>query len=319
MSERILHAAKLCLVALFALLEASTAAAQSVADVNRAQARGAEEYLAVLAGGSPQAIALAYHPAELDGLRARVLARLRADAARNDSTTRVRLFGAGMSLAELERMTGASLYGELAKRLVQRGRAFQDVKWLASVPEGEAVHVIGRGKPPKDKGQVLVVTTVTLLPYGKEWRAAVPSEIQAQIDDLIEGRIQVRVAQEARSDAAGSTATAPVRVVDPAIAEMLSAAEKTLVEGKCADYYDKHMSANFRRATSSAAMKALIANCNRSVSTRETLIAALRIVRDLTPRYELDGARAIYDVSGQGLPFDRYVLERLDKRWYIAE
>jgi hypothetical protein len=319
MSERKWHFTQGYAVAILALLGTTAAAGPPVADVNRAQARGAEEYLAVLAGGSPQAIALAYHPAELDGLRARLLARLRADAARNDSTSRVRLFGAGMSLADLERMTGASIYGELAKRLLQRGREFQDVKWLASVPEGEAVHVIGRGKPPKEKGQVLVVTTVTLLPYGKEWRAAVPSEILAQIDDLLEGRTNVRAAPEVKPDTAASAAAATVRAIDPGIAEMLSAAEKTLIEGKCADYYEKHMSANFRRATSSAAMKSLIATCTRSVSTRETLIAALRIVRDLTPRFEFEGARAIYDVSGQGLPFDRYVLERLDKRWYIAE
>jgi hypothetical protein len=320
MSDQVLRRALCALIAIVALVGMpASAAAPAVADVNRSQARGAEEFLAVVAGGSSQAIALAYHPTELDGLRTRLLERLRADAARNDSTTRVRLFGAGMSLADLERMTGASLYGELAKRLTHSGRVFQDVKWLASVPDGEAVHVIGRGKPPKERGQVLVVTTVTLLPYGKEWRAAVPSEILAQIDDLIEGRTNVRAAPAGRVAVPAAATVATARALDPAIAETLNAAEKSLLEGKCADYYEKYLSANFRRATSGAAMKTLIATCNRSVSTRETLIAALRIVRDLTPRYELEGARAIYDVSGHGLPFDRYVLERLDKRWYIAE
>jgi len=27
----------------------------------------------------------------------------------------------------------------------------------------------------------------------------------------------------------------------------------------------------------------------------------------------------VYDVTGQGLPFDRYVLERVEGRWYVAE
>jgi hypothetical protein len=293
------------------------AAGGPVADVTRAQGRGAEQFLAVVAGGSPQAIALAYHPAELDGLRTRLLERLRADAARNDSTSRVRLFGAGRQFAEIERLTSASFYSELAPRLEQRGRVFQDIKWLASVPEGESVHVIGRGKPPKDQGQVQVLTTVTLLPYGKEWRAAIPSEILAQIDDLLEGRTGARVAAPPR--AATAAASAAPAAIDPAVGELLAAAEKVLIEGKCADYYEQHMSPNFRRATSGAAMKTLIATCDRSVSTRETLIAALRIVRGLSPRLEFEGARAVYDVSNQGLPFDRYVLERINKRWYIAE
>lgn len=299
---------------------AALAAGAPTADVSRAQGRGAEQFLAVVATGSPQAIAQAYHPAELDGLRIRLLERLRADAARNDSTSRVRLFGPGKQLAELERLTSVSFYNELAPRLQQRGRVFEDVKWLASVPEGEAVHVIGRGKPPKGQGQVAVVTTVTLLPYGKDWRAAIPSEILAQIDDLLEGRTGARETAPPRVAAAATTAapaTAPA--LDPAIGTLLTAAEKALIDGKCAEYYEQHMSPNFRRATSGAAMKTLIATCDRSVSTRETLIAALRIVQGLTPRLEFDGGRAVYDVTNQGLPFDRYVLERINKRWYIAE
>jgi len=38
--------------------------------------------------------------------------------------------------------------------------------------------------------KVLVVNVVTLKPYGKDWKAALPSEIQAQIDDLIESALQ---------------------------------------------------------------------------------------------------------------------------------
>ena len=33
----------------------------------------------------------------------------------------------------------------------------------------------------------------------------------------------------------------------------------------------------------------------------------------------LNGTRAIYDVSGQGLPYERFVIEREGDRWFIAE
>ena len=39
----------------------------------------------------------------------------------------------------------------------------------------------------------------------------------------------------------------------------------------------------------------------------------------MAPAYELNGTRAIYDLRGQGLPFDRFVLERVEDRWYVAE
>ena len=39
------------------------------------------------------------------------------------------------------------------------------------------------------------------------------------------------------------------------------------------------------------------------------LIAALRIVRKLPPRYDMGGSRASYDVSGQGLAYDRFILK----------
>jgi hypothetical protein len=285
--------------------------------VTGAQARGAEQFLAALGSGGAQAVALAYHPAELDGLRNKLLARLRADQAKGDATVRAHLFGPAAQLADLERMTGPSLYAELAKRLDYRSREFKDVKWLASVPDGTSVHVIGRGKPLPDRGDVEVLATVTLLPYGKEWRAAIPSEIRAQIDDLIAGR-GPRAAAAARAAAPAPASGAPI-LVDPQIGELLAAAEKSLLAGGCVEYYEQHMSPSFRRVTSKSALKALIAACERSVSTRETLIAAVRIVRTLTPRLEFDGARATYDVRGQGLPFERYVLERIDKRWYIAE
>ena len=55
------------------------------------------------------------------------------------------------------------------------------------------------------------------------------------------------------------------------------------------------------------------------VEPRTTLLAALRAVRTLPPRLEYEGTRAVYDLRGQGLPFQRFVLEQVEKRWYVAE
>jgi U3 small nucleolar RNA-associated protein 14 len=80
------------------------------------------------------------------------------------------------------------------------------------------------------------------------------------------------------------------------------------------------MSPNFNKATSRTAKKTLVNACTNDESTRETMITTIRIVQELKPRYDNGGTRAIYDVSGQGLPYERFVLERgNDMRWYIAE
>jgi len=164
---------------------------------------------------------------------------------------------------------------------------------------------------------VQVVNVVTLKPFGKDWKAALPTEIEAQIDDLIEGRHGTSAA--ARTPAAlrgGGRSTAPAQ---PGIIELLSTSEKLLSESKCDVYYGKQMSPNFRRVTGKKALAALVAACQNSLGTREMLLATLRIVQGLEPRYEYEGQRATYDLSGQGLPFDHFVLEQLDKRWYVAE
>ena len=101
--------------------------------------------------------------------------------------------------------------------------------------------------------------------------------------------------------------------------ELLGNAEKHLSDGKCEDYYNKEMSPNFRRVTGKKALAALISSCQNSLGTREMLLATLHIVRTLEPRYEYEAQRATYDLSGQGLPFDHFSLEQVDKHWYVAE
>ena len=79
------------------------------------------------------------------------------------------------------------------------------------------------------------------------------------------------------------------------------------------------VSKNFRRVTSKQSMQALINSCKNSLANREMLLSTIRIAEEMAPKLEYDGQRAVYDFAGQGLPFDRFVLELIDKKWYIAE
>ncbi len=297
----------------FALLVATCGVA-SAAGPSGAQERGAEQFLAAVASGNFQAAAQEMHPDEIEKLRSRLLELLRAEASRSDSTYRSRLFGPGRSLNELESMTPVRFFGALSERLRLRGRVFEKYDWLAAVPDGKVVYLVGKGIQPKERGAVKVTVLVGLMQYGAQWRAVIPSEIEAQIDDLIEGRATGGPGQ-------GAATNVVVQKVPlaPGISELLARAEASIAAGQCEEYYGEFMSPNFHRATSRSALKTLVNACTRSEDTRETMITTLRIVQELSPRYEMNNTRAIFDVSGQGLPYQRFVLERDKDRWYIAE
>jgi hypothetical protein len=285
-----------------------------------AQEKGAEAFVNAVASGNPAAIAQELHPDELEKLRSRLLELLRAEASRSDNTYRSRLFGPGRSLADLESMTKERFYVALSDRLRLRARQYQRYNWLAAVPDGKIVYLIGQGTPPKERGAVKVVVTVALMQYGAQWRAVIPSEIEAQIDDLLEARTAPTptTTGSPSSDAAPPTATR--QPLAPGISELLARAEASLAAGNCEEYYSQFMSPNFNKATSRSARKTLVTACTNNESQRETMITTLRIVQELQPRYDLGGARAVFDVSGQGLPYERFTLERdKDMRWYIAE
>ena len=300
------------------LLAMSWAPPAIAAGPSNAQERGAEAFLRAVASGNAQSVAQELHPDELAKLRSKLLELLKAEAQRGDNTYRSRLFGPGRTLGELEGMTATRFYVVLSERLRLRAREFQDFQWLAAVPDGKIVYLLGRGEPPKERGSVRVTVTVALMQYGAQWRPVIPSEIEAQIDDLLEGRVagQSIPAGTAPRAAPG----APREPLAPGISELLTRAETALTEGQCEKYYDEYMSPNFNKGKSRSARKTLISACTNNESTRETMITTLRIVQELSPRYDMGGARAIYDLSGQGLPYTRFVLERDDdRRWFIAE
>lgn len=310
---------------LAALVLVCAAAPSFAEDVSAAQRRAAGEYLAALGGGGGQALGYALHPSELDRLRVGLMNTLRDEAARGDGTVRARLFGAAVSQTEVERWTSLVLFTNLSRRLaLPRGRVYEDLKGITALKDGDQkMIVIVRGKQPKDRGQTQVLEMVTLLPYGKDWKAALPGELEAQIEDLIAGRDLRQGGSLPQANVATAGGAAAGRGVasgnSAEILAMLAAAEKALVEGRCEDYYKQYLSPNFRKTLSSRMQDSLAANCRNSLGIRESLIAALRIVRRLPPKYEYESTRATYDVSGQGLAFDRFVLEQIDNRWYVAE
>lgn len=298
----------------FTLLLAAAAIPAGAAGPSNAQEKGARDFLVAAASGSALSIAQELHPDEVEKLRARLLELLRAENSRRDNTYRSRLFGPGRSLNELESMTAVRFYAALSDRLRLRARPYEKFEWLAAVPDGKIVYLIGKGVPAKERGAVKVTVTVALMQYGAQWRAVIPSEVEAQIDDLLENRSAA--APTSSGGPGAGTAAAPLA---PGISELLARAEASLAEGRCEQYYDEFMSPNFNRATSRSARKTLLNACTNNESTRETMITTLRIVQELRPRYDLGGARALYDVSGQGLPYERFVLEKDKDRWYIAE
>jgi hypothetical protein len=297
------------------------------------QKKAVEEFLGAVSTGNPQTIAFAIHPDELQALRTRILTQLRAEAERGESTVRTRLFGSAMPLSEIERLTIISFYATLGRKLSLSGREYNDYKYVASIPDiGERVQVIVRAFLPKVRGEedrVDVVHVVTIKPYGKDWKAVVPDEIVAQIDDLAHARRPVaRVASHSPDPGAGrrpsTTSTSPApssgdSATPAALRERLAAAEKALTDAKCEEYYKEHMSPNFRRIIAKKALESLIASCDRNFGNREMLLSTLRIVQALEPRFEYNGQRAVYDVSGNGLPFDTFALEQVDRKWFIAE
>lgn len=306
---------------LLGLLLAGLAAAAPVADkVSSGQKKAALEFLSAVSSGDPQAVAFALHPDDLQTLRVRILTLLRDEARRGDGTIRARLFGQGMPLEDIERLTNTGFYATLAYRLYLAGREYSDVEGLAAIPEkGDRVQVVVRGRQPRDHGKVQVVSVVTVRPYGRDWKATLPDEIEAQIDDLIEGRHIAVGAPPSAGVFTQPAARGGIAAALPAIVELLKNAQASLDGGQCGDYYSKHMSPNFRRVTGKKALEALVASCQNSMGTRQLLLSTLRIVSGLAPRYENESQRAVYDLSGQGLPFQTFSLEQVDKRWYIAE
>lgn len=287
-----------------------------------AQQRAAEEYLHAVARGDAQAMALSILEAELAQLRTRLLDEMRLEADRGNSLTRTRLFGDGMPLADIERLTPHSFFVTLAQRLRFGGREFRKVDWLEAVKDrGGMVQMVGRLIPPDELGEVRVPVVVSIVPWGKDWKAALPLDLQAQIDDLRAGRTRAPAggAPAASATAGSGGSTPPAPALPPGIVKLFDEALASLEAARCDNYFEKQMSPNFRRTTGTRALRTLISACESRATLREQYIAAIRLARERQPRFEYAGTRAVFDLAGSGLPFGQWIVEQVDERWYIAE
>lgn len=321
-------------IAVFLLLAAAYPVggrAAQAESVSGAQKKAAEVYLVAVSSAGAAGLAQILPQSELDSLRTDLLGRLRKEDERSGATLRKRLFGSAATLAVLERQTNQSFFINLSRRLDLSARVIQDPQWLGAIRDGnDRVIVIVRGRVQDEKDSPTVTQSIEMVADGKDWKPVIPGELRIQIDDLIRGRQGARAAAGATALAGNSGADAPANTEGaqpeaaavanpPAITAMLRTAEQMLVAGKCDRYYKDYMSPSFRKSQSGKAMDTLIASCARSMGMRELLISALRIVGQTAPRFEANGARAVYDVSNQGLPYERFTLELIDNRWYIAE
>jgi len=266
----------------------------------------AKAYLQAAASGQPEALLEFFHPGELEDLRNRLLAVLDNEAAHGSTAVRERLFGTSTA-EEIRRLTPSNLFVTVARRVGLPTERIGEIKILGVIDENSQLsHVVARIVPPEDSDIRGRVALVSLVRYGKEWRVAIPYAFQARLDAAL-------VVSASHASAGTKTPNTPE------ILEFLEGGSAALRNGDCAGFFNERMSPNFRNSTSSKALKTLIDQCMTYEETRETYISALELARRMAPAYEQDGTRAVYDLRGQGLPFDRFVLEKVDGRWYVAE
>ena len=151
---------------------------------------------------------------------------------------------------------------------------------------------------------------------GEGWKASLPLELQAQIDDLR----SAGCAPGRRHRCAGNGRHGSA-VCDHAagLLDLFTAAEGNLKAARCEEFYEQQMSPNFRRTTAAKARRTLVTSCETRPEIRDRLLAAMQFAREGDPRHEYAGTRLVYDLKDKGLPFRQFVVEQVDKRWYIAE
>jgi len=276
-----------------------------------AQERLVEQYLKAASAGGATAMAEFYLPSDVEEFRATVLKAVEEEGRQSDSAIRERLFGAGTTLDSLRRMTPPTLLLAATRSVPLPVVPAKKVEVLGTVEEGKRVHAVARAWADEKGDGPSRLTLVTLAPYGKDWRISLPENFRARVDALIAGDTGERPA--AAAPAAAATPNTPE------IVTLLDSAAKALRDGNCATFFSVYYSPNFRRTKSESAFKTLVNKCTTSIDIRETYLMPLELAKRLTPKYENNGTRAVYDMRGQGLPFPYFALEQVGERWFIAD
>ncbi len=280
-------------------------------------ARGGEErlaqgYLEAAVRADAQGMLSFYHPTEITDLRERVLKALDKENTAGGSEVRTQIFGPRTSLDDVRRLTPDNLYLKLAERVGLPSEPVLKIDVIGMVEENpQLMHAVARLTPADTSAARPHLTVISLMRYGKGWRVALPASFQTRVDQLL--------APKSAAAPAPQASAVPDAANTPEMKELLQRGADQLRIGDCDAYFSERMSPSFRANTSAYALQRLITDCGRSIDTRETYIAALEIAKRSSPRYEANGTRAVYDMSGQGLPFQRFVLEKVDGRWYVAE
>jgi hypothetical protein len=268
------------------------------------------DYLQAAGSGGPSAMIGFYLISDVEQFRSGLLKKLDEEASAGRSAAREQLFGPASSLEELRRLTPTNFLLAVTRRVDLPAFPAKKVKVFGFVEESsDRQHAVARVWEDEKGNGASRLALVTVVRYGKDWRIALPESFRARVEAAMAGPPQTQ-------RAAASTQSAPNT---PEIVKLLDESGKVLRDGDCAKFFNEYMSPGFRGITSEKALKTLIAQCKARDETRETYLSALELARRLVPVYDKDRTRAVYDMSGQGLPFDRFTLERVGDRWYVAE
>lgn len=274
----------------------------------------AETIVKLTTSGGPAAAVILYEPAEVQRLHDKVLLAAEREAESGRKQIRNALFGAGPDLDDLRRMTPENMLLAILARLPSRTARYDEFKALGSIREGEMLHVVVRASLTKVERlkRRTIVQLVTLLPSGKEWRGAIPSPIESYVDSVL----------AAAPDLAPAVVPSPVpapAVKDPAAAALLARGIDLLGKGNCLTYFLDVMEPGFSKTMTQKSFDAIVRSCELNDKTRERFRVGLELASARDPKVENGGLKLVYDLNGEGLPYDKVTLVRIDGRWYVSE
>jgi hypothetical protein len=295
------------------LIFASAALLCSVAVHAQSAGKTAEEFVYASTAGGPSAAVPLYHPKEVTRLHDKIMLGVEREAQTGGKSIRTLLFGGGPSVEDLRHMTHEAMLLAVLARMPTKQTVYDEFKSLGEVKEVDNLHIVVRASLSKVERlkRRSIVTVVTLIPDGKAWRAAIPSFLEARVDDALAAGPQ---------DIATETATVKPLIKDPAWQSLLTKGIAILQQGNCERYFSEIMAPSFRQSLAPKAYDTIVKSCdNNSQGIRDKFRTGLELARDRDPSLEGDGSRVVYDLKREGLPYDKLVLTRIAGQWYVAE
>jgi hypothetical protein len=272
----------------------------------------AEAIVQLTTSGGPSAAVILYEPAEVQRLHDKVLLAAEREAEGGRRQIRTTLFGAGPTLDDLRRMTPENMLLAILAKLPARTAKYDEFKALGSVREGQVLHVVVRASLTRVERlkRRTIVQVVSLMPSGKEWRGAIPSGIESYVDAVL---------NEAPDYAPAVVPAPPAIAKDPAADALLARGIDLLRKGNCLTYFLDVMEPGFSKTLTQKSFDAIVRGCELNEKTRERFRVGLELAAARQPSVENGGLKQVYDLKGEGLPYDKVTLVKIDNRWYVAE